>query len=256
MVLNAPGGLDIQPIYYSSKKLSKTVALQDLIYANPIVKKFLRMAVLIASVKKFLRMAVLIASGALEQGHQILKLEAYKADINEVEPSGQSTPESHDSRESRDSRPGSRTRRMAPVALPGLVQVTQHYRHGQQSLDFSMGGRSGGRNQSIEEEMKHYQHNPWENNVDQDVQLFTNYAAIQATSVLFKRMLKFNYKKSRLNLMSEWESATVADDDEGWLRVLVSTTDNKEKQDVRREISDSCDFADILHFEMLEEQNN
>lgn len=74
-----------------------------------------------------------------------------------MEPSGQSTPESHDSRESRDSRLGSRTRRTAPVVLTGLVQVAQRYRRGQQSLDFSMGGRSGGRNQSIEEEMKHYE---------------------------------------------------------------------------------------------------
>jgi hypothetical protein len=70
------------------------------------------------------------------------------------------------------------------------------------------------------------------------------------------QMLKFNYKKSRLNFMSEWQSATVADDDEDWLRVLASTTDDKEKQDVRREIADSCDFADIVHFEMPEEQSD
>ncbi|KAF8175182.1 hypothetical protein K438DRAFT_1771151 [Mycena galopus ATCC 62051] len=68
--------------------------------------------------------------------------------------------------------------------------------------------------------------------------------------------LKFNYKKSRLNFMSEGQSATVADDDEDWGRVLASTTDDKEKQDIRREISDSCDFADIMYFEMPEEQSD
>jgi hypothetical protein len=31
------------------------------------------------------------------------------------------------------------------------------------------------------------------------------------------QMLKFNYKKSRLNFMSDWQTIPVADDDEDWL---------------------------------------
>jgi hypothetical protein len=31
------------------------------------------------------------------------------------------------------------------------------------------------------------------------------------------QMLKFNFKKARLNFMSEWQSPLVAEDKEGWL---------------------------------------
>ncbi|KAJ6584215.1 hypothetical protein B0H10DRAFT_1926019 [Mycena sp. CBHHK59/15] len=70
------------------------------------------------------------------------------------------------------------------------------------------------------------------------------------------QMLKFHFKKSRLNFMSEWQSAIVADDEEDWLRVLASTGDDEHKKEIRREISDSCDFAEIPYLEMPEENGD
>ncbi|KAJ7851593.1 hypothetical protein B0H14DRAFT_2355149, partial [Mycena olivaceomarginata] len=42
------------------------------------------------------------------------------------------------------------------------------------------------------------------------------------------QMLKFNYKKLRLNFMSDWQTVPVVDDDEDWLRTLADT-DNKDR---------------------------
>jgi hypothetical protein len=66
------------------------------------------------------------------------------------------------------------------------------------------------------------------------------------------QMLKFNYKKARLNFMSEWQSAALPDDGEDWLRILASATDEQKKH-VWREISDSCELADAEYLEMPEE---
>jgi hypothetical protein len=76
--------------------------------------------------------------------------------------------------------------------------------------------------------------------------MFADYAPVQATSVPSERvfsssaetdtkrrnrmgsylmealqMLKFIYKKSRLNFMADWQSAPSTDDDEDWLRQLA-----------------------------------
>jgi hypothetical protein len=48
------------------------------------------------------------------------------------------------------------------------------------------------------------------------------------------QMLKFHFKKSRLNFMSEWQSVIVADDEEDWLRVIASTGDDEHKKVIRR----------------------
>ena len=40
------------------------------------------------------------------------------------------------------------------------------------------------------------------------------------------QMLKFNFKKSRLNFMAEWQSPPIAPEDEDWLRQLAATDEN------------------------------
>jgi hypothetical protein len=109
--------------------------------------------------------------------------------------------------------------------------------------------------------------------------LFADYAPIQATSVPSERvfsssaetdtkrrnrtsallmealqMLKFNYKKLRLNFMSDWQTAPVADDDEDWLRTLADSHD-QDRDVVWREIVDSCDAADGIVFTEMPEEN-
>ncbi|KAJ7812147.1 hypothetical protein B0H14DRAFT_3479040 [Mycena olivaceomarginata] len=76
--------------------------------------------------------------------------------------------------------------------------------------------------------------------------MFADYAPIQATSVPSEQvfsssvetgtkrrnwtsshlmealqMLKFNYKKSWLNFMADWQSAPITDNEEDWLRQLA-----------------------------------
>jgi hypothetical protein len=36
------------------------------------------------------------------------------------------------------------------------------------------------------------------------------------------QMLKFNYKKSRLNFMSDWQTVAIPDNEEDWLCILAS----------------------------------
>ena len=100
--------------------------------------------------------------------------------------------------------------------------------------------------------------------------MLVDYAPIQATSVPSERvfsssaetdtkrrnrtspylmealqMLKFNYKKSRLNFMADWQSAPIEDDDEDWLRHLASVdeTDHQEAMQVLAEAFETADFV-------------
>jgi hypothetical protein len=66
-------------------------------------------------------------------------------------------------------------------------------------------------------------------------------------------MLKFNFKKSRLNFMADWQSAPVPDDEEDWLRILAGTVE-EQRETIRQEISDRCEFAD-RHVEMPDGNN-
>jgi hypothetical protein len=66
------------------------------------------------------------------------------------------------------------------------------------------------------------------------------------------QMLKFNFKKSRLNSMSDWQLAPIADDEEDWLRALASETDKERVGALRREVTDSFEFADTVYFDMPE----
>jgi hypothetical protein len=44
------------------------------------------------------------------------------------------------------------------------------------------------------------------------------------------QMLKFNFRKSRLNFMSDWQLAPIPDDEEDWLHALASETDEEESE--------------------------
>ena len=66
-------------------------------------------------------------------------------------------------------------------------------------------------------------------------------------------MLKFNYKKSRPNFMSDWQTVVIPDDEEDWLCILASKG-NGDKEDSWWEVSDSCELADDTpHLDMPEE---
>jgi transcriptional regulator CtsR len=52
--------------------------------------------------------------------------------------------------------------------------------------------------------------------------------------------------------MSNWQLAPVTDDEEDWLHSLASETDKERVEVVRREVTDSFEFADTIHFDMLE----
>jgi hypothetical protein len=56
--------------------------------------------------------------------------------------------------------------------------------------------------------------------------------------------------------MSEWQSVIVANDEKDWLRVIASTGDDEHKKVIGREISDSCDFAEIPDLEMPEDNGD
>jgi hypothetical protein len=66
------------------------------------------------------------------------------------------------------------------------------------------------------------------------------------------QMLKFNYKKARLNFMSEWQSPAVPDDEEDWLRILASAADERVDA-IWWEITDSSELAATGYTEMPEE---
>ncbi|KAJ7495122.1 hypothetical protein FB451DRAFT_1360076 [Mycena latifolia] len=44
------------------------------------------------------------------------------------------------------------------------------------------------------------------------------------------QMLKFNFKRTRLNFMAEWQSAAVLDEEEDWLRILASAADGHQAE--------------------------
>jgi hypothetical protein len=68
------------------------------------------------------------------------------------------------------------------------------------------------------------------------------------------QMLKFHFKKSRLNFMSEWQSAPVADDEEDWLRNLAAASDEVERQEAMDALTESFEMEDIVAH-MPEEAN-
>jgi hypothetical protein len=57
------------------------------------------------------------------------------------------------------------------------------------------------------------------------------------------QMLKFNYKKSRLNFMAKWQSPPIPPEDEYWLQQLASTDDNDRSAAIQaiRELFDMAD---------------
>jgi hypothetical protein len=59
------------------------------------------------------------------------------------------------------------------------------------------------------------------------------------------QMLKFNYKKSRLNFMAEWQSPPIASEDEDWLRQL-DATDEQDRGAAIKAVTELFGMADNL----------
>ncbi|KAJ7196749.1 hypothetical protein GGX14DRAFT_574563 [Mycena pura] len=108
-------------------------------------------------------------------------------------------------------------------------------------------------------------------------QMFLDFAPVQATSVPSERvssssaqtdtkrrnrigallmealqMLKFTFKKMRLDFMAEFRSPPEFDSEEDWLRKLGVEEDEKEQESIMREIEHDNELADGLYFEMPE----
>jgi hypothetical protein len=67
------------------------------------------------------------------------------------------------------------------------------------------------------------------------------------------QMLKFNYKESRVNFMSDWQTVAIPENEEDWLRILASKGDG-DTAETWREISDSFELKDgTPHLNMPEE---
>ncbi|KAJ7622680.1 ribonuclease H-like domain-containing protein [Mycena rosella] len=164
---------------------------------------------------------------------------------------------------SQGSRNSSRTRGPAVPAM--LTSTANKYRNVKQALDLSSGPASGpGATWTVEQEMDSYIQSLisppqttdmigyWMNHGKTAwptiYQLFTDYAAIQSTSVPSERMLKFNFKKSRLNFMAEWQSPPIPPEDEDWLRQLAATDENDRDAAVAaiRELFNTADNIQML----------
>lgn len=65
-------------------------------------------------------------------------------------------------------------------------------------------------------------------------------------------MLKFNFKKSRLNFMLDWQSAPVGDNNEDWLRHLAAATDEVG----RTEAMEALEMTDDADIDMPEDNTN
>ena len=65
-------------------------------------------------------------------------------------------------------------------------------------------------------------------------------------------MLKFNFKKSRLNFMLDWQSAPIGDDDEDWLRHLAAATD----EIGRTEAMEALEMTDDVDIDMPEDNTD
>jgi hypothetical protein len=68
------------------------------------------------------------------------------------------------------------------------------------------------------------------------------------------QMLKFNFKKSRLNFMSEWQPVPVPDDEEDWLHLLATATDEAERMEAMDALTESFEMGDTLIY-MPEDTN-
>jgi hypothetical protein len=66
------------------------------------------------------------------------------------------------------------------------------------------------------------------------------------------QMLKFNFKKTRLNFMAEFQSVPELDGDEDWLRQLAGEADEDSQRKVLREIFDDSELRDLSYFDMPE----
>ena len=65
-------------------------------------------------------------------------------------------------------------------------------------------------------------------------------------------MLKFNFKKTRLNFMTEFQSVPNLDGDEDRLCQLAGEVDEDSQRKVLREIFDDSELRDFSYFDMSE----
>jgi hypothetical protein len=68
------------------------------------------------------------------------------------------------------------------------------------------------------------------------------------------QMLKFNFKKFRLTFMSDWQSVPVPNDEEDWLCLLATTTDEAERVEAMDTLTESFEMGDTPTY-MLEDTN-
>jgi hypothetical protein len=59
------------------------------------------------------------------------------------------------------------------------------------------------------------------------------------------QMLKFNFKKSRLDFMSEWQAPPIPHDDEDWLRQLAAP-DEEDRNTAAQAIEECFHMADNI----------
>jgi hypothetical protein len=59
------------------------------------------------------------------------------------------------------------------------------------------------------------------------------------------QMLKFNYKKSHLNFMAEWQSPPIPPEDEHWLCQLAAT-DEQDRSSVIQVVRELFNMADDI----------
>ncbi|KAJ7888202.1 hypothetical protein B0H13DRAFT_1888517 [Mycena leptocephala] len=85
--------------------------------------------------------------------------------------------------------------------------------------------------------------------------LFADYTPIQATSVPSERVFSSSAETDTKRRNHISPSAPVAYDEEDWLRVLATAAEDQ-RDIVRREISDNCDFAETAYLEMPEENDS
>ncbi|KAJ6537028.1 hypothetical protein B0H19DRAFT_1079405 [Mycena capillaripes] len=177
-------------------------------------------------------------------------------------------PQGHDSNASTPAGTGSwsqqpsRTRATSgPSSNPTLQN---RYRKPQKALDFSSHTDVTAK--------------PREYTVANNFLLFADYAPIQATSVPSERvfslsaetdtkrrnrispvlmealqMLKFSYKKSRLNFMADWQAPALGDDEEDWLCSLATASET-DREVVRKGLFSTCEDVETEYPVMPEDQ--
>ncbi|KAJ7199055.1 hypothetical protein GGX14DRAFT_573135 [Mycena pura] len=68
------------------------------------------------------------------------------------------------------------------------------------------------------------------------------------------QMLKFTFKKARLDFMEEFRAAPECESEEDFLRILAAAVDEEKREATRREIREDTDLVDGRYFDMPEDE--